>query len=176
MAPGSPQGGKGAGDVFGWECCATDAAVVLDEIDQRSEWAAAKFGLPGAGHGEPRAFDRERNGDEVADGVGHGGVGHHRPIGAPIFAVVEDATNDEQISEIGDVGELHEVIARGRSELLKPHGWVHAGEPEIGGDEFGVLPSRRDEMNQVGEFFEAEKEKEMRIPVAPEVPEFLRER
>src|SRR6185369_7773125 len=174
MTPGSPEGRERAGDVLRGKRGAANATVVLNEIDQRSEGAAAQFAVPGAGHGEPRAFDWERNGDEVADGVGHSGVSHQRPIGAPVFAVVEDAANDDKVGEIGDVGELHEVVAHGRGELLEPHGWVHAGQPEVGGDEFAVLPSWSDEMNQVGEFFEAEEEKEMRIPVAPEVPELLR--
>src|SRR5262249_28583150 len=52
---------------------------------------------------------------------------------------------------------------------------MNAGEPEIGGDELGVLPAGSDQVHEVREFFETEQKEQMRVPVAPERPESLTE-
>src|SRR5262249_35070641 len=74
--------------------------------------------------------------------------------------------------EIGDVGELEEIVARGRGELFEPDRGIYTSEPPVESDEFGVLPAGIDQVDELAEFFKAEEEEEMRVPMTPEMQEF----
>src|SRR4029077_5619697 len=125
-------------------------------------------------HGKPRALDRKENGDGITDRIAGRGIGHHRPIGVPILAVVENATKREQIREVGEVHELHEIITCRSGELLQPNRGVYASQPVIKGDQSCIAPTWGNQVDEIAELFEAKQEEKMRIPVAPEMPEFLR--
>src|SRR5579885_1160979 len=149
---------------------ATHASVVLDKVDRGGEGAALQFAVPPAGHGKPRALDGEEDGDEIATAVGHHGIRHDGPVGAPIATIVEDATDDEQISKVGQIDELEEVVSCWSGQMLEPNGRMHPEEPMVESNELRVLPGRPDKVNERAELLETEEEKKVRIPESPKMP------
>src|SRR6516164_5373145 len=143
---------------------------MLDEIHYRRERPACERRFPPPCHREPRAFDREENRDQVSDGIADHGIGHHRPVGLPLFAKIKNSANNQQIGEIGKVDKLHRIIAERRRELFEPHGRIHTRQPVVERDQLGVLPIRTDQSHQVRQLFKAKQKKKMRIPVPPKMP------
>src|SRR5262249_3987372 len=95
---------------------------------------------------------------------------HHRPVRVPFSAAIEDATQRQQVNEVGQVRELKKIISERRRKLLEPLRRVNTKQRMVESDELGVLPARIHHMNQIGQLLKAEEEEQVRIPVSPEVP------
>src|SRR5260370_1066442 len=162
--------------MLGRKRCAAHASKVLDKIDRRRERPALQGSVPRSGHRKPWTLDRKENRDHIPDRVPRGGIRHHRPIPAPISPVIQDPAQHQQIHEVSEISELHEIVAHRRCKLFQPHCRLHTGQPVIGGDQLGVLPAGCHQMRELSELLKAKQKKQMRIPVPPEMPELRRKR
>src|SRR5579859_1270495 len=170
VPPRTPQRRHRSGHVLRRKGRAAHAAKMLDKIDRRGKWSALQICVPHSRHREPRAFDRKKHRDQIADRVARGGVRHRGPILFPIAPVVQNSDDDEQIREVGDVCELKKIVPRRRGKLFEPQRRMHSRQPKIERDQLRILPAGIDEVHEFSKLFKTKQKKQVRIPVPPEMP------
>src|SRR6267378_5295778 len=152
------------------------APAMLDKIDQRSKRSAMQFSVPRPRHRKPRALNRKENRNHIPNRISDRRIRHHRPISVPILPVIQNSAQHQQVNEIRQIRELHELIAPCGRKLLQPNCRMHPRQPMIESNQLRVLPTWQNHMHQRPQLLKTKYEEKVRVPVTPKMPESLSKR
>ena len=121
--------------------------------------------------------------DEVRSQVEHFGYKVHSIEGeervvigvvgvGDVTACMESVESMPQVEKVVRISAPYKFVSK---QFRAGKTRVRVNGTEIGGDEFGIVPAWVDQVDEISELFEAKEKEQMRVPVTPEVPEFLGE-